>query len=94
MYGTNSRNPIQHQLYNIATQDPLAFHSMLAYSARQIDSMRSSQTSKSAIVYSSWTLRLIRETIREPSFECGDGLILSVALLAFGEVNTPPISSF
>ena len=94
MYGTRSRNPVQHQLYNVATQNPAAFHAMLAYSARQLDSMRGSQISKRAIIHSSWTLRLIRESIREPSFECEDGLVLAVALLAFAEVNMPFIATF
>ncbi len=87
MYGTRTRNPVQHRLYRVAVQDPAAFHAMLAYSARQLDSMRAADASKRALGHSSQTLRLIHDRIREPAFECEDGLVMAVALLAFAEVH-------
>ncbi|KAE8447895.1 hypothetical protein EG329_010124 [Mollisiaceae sp. DMI_Dod_QoI] len=85
MYGTRSQSPVHHQLYNCATQDPAAFHAVLAYSAQQLDSMSEVQISKRALHHSSRTLRLIHERIREPDFKCDDGLVMAIAFLAFNE---------
>ncbi|KAN0089120.1 hypothetical protein V8E51_019380 [Hyaloscypha variabilis] len=85
MYGTRSRSPVHHQLYNCATQDPAAFHAVLAYSAQQLDSMSDVQISKRALHHSSRTLRLIHERIREPLFKFDDGLVMAIAFLAFTE---------
>ncbi|KAE9376076.1 hypothetical protein N431DRAFT_556330 [Stipitochalara longipes BDJ] len=85
MYGTRSRSPVHHQLYNCATQDPAAFHAVLAYSALQLDSMTDVQLSKRALRHSSRTLRLIHERIIEPLFKCDDGLVMAIAFLAFTE---------
>jgi hypothetical protein len=94
MYGTRSRSPVHHQLYNCATQDPAAFHAVLAYSAQQLDSMSDVQISKRALRHSSQTLRLIHERIREPLFKCDDGLVMAIAFLAFTEVNITFMVSF
>lgn len=87
MYGTRSKNPVQHQLYNVATQDAAAFHSMLAFSARQHDSLSGSEASRNALAHSMQTLRLVYERVRDPAFKCEDGLVLAIALLAFAEVR-------
>jgi len=87
MYGTRSRSPVHHQLYNCATQDPAAFHAVLAYSAQHLASMSDVQISERALRHSSRTLRLIHERIREPPFKCDDGLVMAIAFLAFTEVN-------
>jgi hypothetical protein len=94
MYGTRSRSPVHHQLYNCATQDPAAFHAVLAYSAQQLDSMSDVQISKRALRHTSLALRLIRERLTDPLFKCDDGLMLAIALLAFKEVNIKPMVSF
>lgn len=94
MYGTRSRSPVHHQLYNCSTQDPAAFHAVLAYSAQQLDSMGDFQISKRALRHSSRTLRLIHERIREPVFKCDDGLVMAIAFLAFTEVNITFMASF
>jgi hypothetical protein len=94
MYGTRTRNPVHLRLHDVATNDAAAFHSMLAYSARQLDSMAGSQISTRALKHSSATLRLIYERLRDPYFGCEDGLVMAVALLAFTEVSTQPHSRF
>ena len=87
MYGTRSRNPVHHQLYNCATQDSAAFHAVLTYSAQQLDSMSNVQTSKRALRHSSRTLRLVQGRLGGPLFKCDDGLVMAIAFLAFTEVN-------
>ena len=59
---------------------------MLAYSARQFDAISGFQTSERTLAHSSRALKLVSKRIREPSFECEDGLVMAVAVLAFAEV--------
>ena len=93
MYGTRCRDPVQKSLYPLGLNDLGAFHAILAYSARHLDSLHGVDGSQRALRHSIAAVRGVNNKLRNGTSPCDDAVVFSAALLAITEVRLSILNS-
>lgn len=89
-YGVRCRKPIHIDLYRIAISHQASIHAMIAYASKSLDFLRCSDTSQITLNYTMRAVQGVNEGLlatNQGQDDRDDGIILSIAMLAFAEVG-------
>lgn len=87
MYGTRCKNPVQKSLYHLGLNDIAAFHAILAYSARHLDSLHGVDGSPRSLRHTIAAVRAVNDKLRSDNCQYDDATVFSAALMAITEVS-------
>ena len=91
-YGVRCRRPIHVDLYRMAILHEPSIYAIAAYASKSLDFLHCSQPTKSTLDHTLNAIQSINEGLVTTSpriYERDDGVVLSIALLAFAEVGAP-----
>ena len=89
-YGVRCRKPIHIDLFRIAIEYSASTNAMAAYASKSLDFLHSSEASQITLSHTMKAIQGVNEAlIATHGYQSkeDDGMILSIALLAFGEVG-------
>ena len=90
-YGIRCRKPIHKDLYRIAMTHQASTHAMVAYASKSLDFLRYSDASQLTLNHTMRAVQGVNEGLLATNQGQGDrddGIILSIAMLAFAEVGS------
>lgn len=85
-YGVRCRKPVHVDVYRIAISLEASLHAMTAYAPKSLDFLRCSNASQLTLNH---TMKAVQGVLATNQSQRGkaDGIILSIAMLAFAEVG-------
>ncbi len=89
-YGTRCRKPIHIDLYRIAISHRASIHAMAAYASKSLDFLHCSEASQLTLNHTMVAVRRVNKGLlatNQYQDDRDDGIILSIAMLAFAEVG-------
>lgn len=92
-YGIRCRKPIHKELYRIAVTHQVTIHAIAAFASKSLDYLHFSETSQLTLEHTMRAMQGVNEgliTTGKDQTDRDDGVILSIALLAFAEVCVHP----
>ena len=92
-YGVRCRKPIHIDLYRIAISHQASIHAMTAYASKSLDFLRCSDASQLTLNHTMRAVQGVNEGLlatNQGQDDGDDGIILSIAMLAFAEVGFDP----
>lgn len=92
-YGIRCRKPIHKELYRIAVSHQTMIHAIAAFASKSLDFLRFSEASQLTLEYTMRAMQGVNEgliaTVKNQT-DRDDGIIFSIAMLAFAEVCIQP----
>lgn len=92
-YGIRCRKPIHKELYRIAVSYQASLHAVVAFASKSLDFLRFSEASQLTLEHTMRAVQGVNEGLNvtgKSQTDKDDGIILSIALLAFAEVCVNP----
>lgn len=89
-YGVRCRKPIHRELYRIAISHQASIHAMIAYASKSLDFLRCSDASSLTLNHTMRAVQGVNEGLLATNHgqdDRDDGVMLSIAMLAFAEVG-------